>query len=570
MASGMLSIAQVLVVLAVFAGTTVLTEPRSRTGPAPREHDDANAATLAAAEYSDQQLTSEFFPQAETADIIRFLEQATWGPTPSLIAHVRNIGFEAFLNEQFDAPISSYPTLPLYPTARDPVTCPNDSDCQRDNYTLYLLQNQFFRNALYHPDQLRQRIAFALHQILVVSGIEVRLPAWMAPYLQLLDRHAFGNFRDLLHDISLNPAMGKYLDAAGNTKSAPNENYAREILQLFSIGTVTLNLDGTPQRDEGGRPIPAYTQADVNSFARVFTGWRLAPPPAPGVPNYIDPMIANESAHDVGEKTLLRGAILPAGQTAAQDLADAIDNIMHHANVGPFISKQLIQHLVTSNPSPAYVARVARVFNGREPGDRGNLRAVVRAILLDEEARGSLKTDASYGRLRHPVQFIVNILRAFKAKSADGTRQSDGYLNPRSKLMGMDLFNPPSVFSYFSPFTVVPGTSGIRGPEFGVFSTSTTLPRANFVNTMAFSNIPVSANAPNGTSLDLSGLETLAGTPAQLVDSLNHLLLHGAMSAAMRQSISDAVSAVASSNTRKRVGTAVYLVATSSQYQVQR
>jgi hypothetical protein len=512
---------------------------------------------------------SQFAPQPTTADIVRFLEQATWGPTPSLIAHVREIGFDAFLTEQFEAPISSYPKLPLYPTGRDESTCPDGSDCVRDNYTLYLLQTRFFRNALYGPDQLRQRMAFALHQILVVSGIEVRLPSWMAPYLRLLDRNAFGSFRQLLYEISLNPAMGKYLDVAGNTKANPNENYAREILQLFSIGTVKLNLDGTPQL-ENGQPIPAYTQTDVNNFARVFTGWKLAPAPEPGTPNYKCPMVADEAAHDRQEKILLRQVTLPPEQSAGADLDAAIDNIAYDSNAGPFISKQLIQHLVTSNPSPAYVARIARVFNGREPGYGGNLRAVVRAILLDSEARGSLKTDPTYGRLRHPVQFIVNILRAFDAKSADGTRESDGYLNPRSKPMGMDLFNPPSVFSYFSPAAVVPGTNGVRGPEFGILSTSTTLQRANFVNTMAFSNIPVSANAPYGTSIDLSGLEALSGNPAQLVDALDELLLHGSMSAAMRNSIIDAVSAVAVANTRKRAGTALYLVATSSQYQVQR
>jgi uncharacterized protein (DUF1800 family) len=513
---------------------------------------------------------SGFEPTLETADVVRFLEQATWGPTPDLIKHVQLIGFEEFLNEQFNTRASSYPRMPLYPTARDPVTCPNNSECQRDNYTLYQLQNQFFLNALYGSDQLRQRVAFALHQILVVSGVEVRLPGWMAPYLQLLDRHAFGNFRQLLHDISVNPAMGRYLDVTGNTKAHPNENYAREILQLFSIGTVRLNLDGTQQLDESGQPIPTYTQAEVNNFARVFTGWRLAPAPAPGVPNYIAPMVANESVHDVQAKTLLGGVVLPAGQNTATDLADAIDNIFNDPNVGPFISTQLIQHLVTSNPSRAYVSRVASVFNGEGASERGDLKAVVKAILLDKEARGTLKTGALYGRLRHPVQFITNMLRAFDAKSADRSTLSDGYLSFLSTPMGMDLFRPPSVFSYFSPTTVVPGTTGARGPEFGILSTSTALQRANFVQTIVFSNIPVSADAPNGTSIDLSGMQGLAGNPAELVDALNRLLLHGSMSEAMRQSIINAVSAVPPSSTLRRARTAVYLVATSSQYQVER
>jgi uncharacterized protein (DUF1800 family) len=502
------------------------------------------------------------------ADATRLLEQATWGPTPALVQHVQTVGFDRFLEEQFNAPASSYPTLPLYPTTRDTTTCPNGSTCQRDNYTMYPVQNRFFVNGLYGDDQLRQRVAFALHQIIVVSGVDITQPSWMTPYLQTLDRDAFGSFRQLLYDITINPAMGNYLDVNNNTKTRPNENYAREVLQLFSIGTARLNLDGTQQLDAAGQAIPTYDQTIVNNFARVFTGWRLAPG-ATGIPNYIDPMVVNESQHDTGSKTLLNGVTLPAGQGTAKDLADAIDNIVNDPNVGPFISKQLIQHLVTSNPTPEYVARIAAVFSGGG-GLRGDLRAVVKAILLDPEARGDVKSDQNYGRLRHPAQFILNLLRAFNARSADGTADSDGYLNPQSVNMGMDVFRPPSVFSYFSPNGVVPGTNGVRGPEFALFTTSTALRRDNFVNTMAFSRIAVSTNAPNGTALDLSAMQALATNPAQLVDALNARLMHGTMSPEMRQSIIDAVTAVAVTNPLKRARTAVYLVATSSQYQVER
>jgi uncharacterized protein (DUF1800 family) len=504
-----------------------------------------------------------------TADVIRFLEQSTWGPTPALIDHVRTVGFERFLDEQFNATASSYPTMPLFPTTRDEATCPSGSTCVRDNYTLYQVQNRFFVNALYGEDQLRQRVAFALHQIIVVSGVDITQPSWMTPYLQILDRNAFGNYRQLLQEISLNPAMGNYLDIANNNRTLPNENYAREILQLFSLGTVRLNTDGTQQLDATGQPIPTYTQETVNNFARVFTGWRFATAPAPGVPNYIDPMVAVATNHDTLAKTLLNGRMLPAGQTAARDLSDALDNIFEDDNIGPYISRQLIQHLVTSNPSPAYVGRVALVFNGAS-GSRGDLKAVVRAILLDPEARGDQKIDASYGRLRHPAQFIVNVLRAFNARSADGTTQSDGYLNPQAVNMGMDLFRPPSVFSYFSPSGTVPGSGGVRGPEFGLLTTSTALRRANFINTMAFSRIAVGANAPAGTSLDLAPLQALAGNPGTLVDTLNGLLLHGTMSNEMRTSVVNAVTAVAASNPLKRARTALYLVASSSQYQVER
>jgi len=518
----------------------------------------------------DWRLPADQTQHPSTADAVRFLEQATFGPTRDLIAHVRDIGFAAFLDEQFDAPASSYPTLPLYPTTRDDATCPAGSTCVRDNYSMYPLQTRFFVNALYGPDQLRQRVAFALHQMLVVSGVEVTQPSWMAPYLQTLDRHAFGSFRQLLFDISLNPGMGNYLDIANNTRSNPNENYAREILQLFSIGTVRLNLDGTTALDSTGQSIPTYTQDTINNFARVFTGWRFATAPATGVPNYIDPMVANNAQHDVGSKTLLNGAVLPANRTTVQDLNDAIDNIVNDPNVAPFIAKQLIQHLVTSNPSPAYVARVAGVFNRDGAGMRGNLESVVRAILLDDEARGDVKSDANYGRLRHPAQFIAGILRAFNARSADASGLSDGYLNPQAVNMGMDVFRPPSVFSYFSPSGTVPGTAGVRGPEFALYSTSTALTRANFVNTIVFSTIPVSTNAPTGTSLDLSPLTALAANPDALLDDLNTLLLHGTMSTAMRNTVRQAVLAVPATNALKRARTAVYLIATSSQYQVER
>ena len=519
--------------------------------------------------------------EASAADVTRLLEQATWGPTTAEIERVRSIGLRAFLDEQFATPVanpakgSNYPDL-AFPHIDSNLECSDtlgqalQQVCIRDKFTVYPVQQTFFLNVMGRPDQLRQRVAFALHQIIVVSGVEVTQPSWMAPYLQVLDRHAFGSYRQLLDEITRNPAMGNYLDVNGNTRTRPNENYAREILQLFSLGTIRLHPDGTPQLDESGNTMPTYTQEQVNAFARVFTGWRFAPAPAPGVPNYIDPMVVNGAQHDTGAKTLLNGVTLPAGQTTVQDLNDALDNIMEDPNVAPFVSRALIQHLVTSNPTPGYVARVASVFNGSGTGIRGDLRAVVRAILLDPEARGNAKPDPAYGRLRHPAQFIAGLLRAFDARSADGNGLSDGYLNPQSVNMGMDVFRPPSVFSYFSPGTVVPGSGGVRGPEFGLFTTSTALRRANFVNTMVFGRIAVSANAPAGTSLDFGPLLPLAPSPGTLVDALDSLLLHDTMSPEMRASIVSAVSAVSPANGLKRVRTAVYLIASSSQYQVER
>jgi uncharacterized protein (DUF1800 family) len=422
-------------------------------------------------------------------------------------------------------------------------------------------------------------VAFALHQIFVVSGTDVNLPSWMSPYLQTLDRNAFGNYRQLLQEVTLNPGMGLYLDMLGNSRSNPNENYAREVLQLFSVGLDKLNLDGTPQLDAQGKRIPTYDQTTITNFARVFTGWRLAAPKVTiiggvsyNVFNYQDPMIVtSENNHDTAQKVLLDGVVVPAGRNSTQDLAAALDNIFNHPNVGPFIGRQLIQHLVTSNPSPAYVERVARVFNnncaGLYPespcsGARGDLKAVVIAILLDPEARGDVKTDPSYGRLREPAGFITNILRA-------GSAASDGYLNPNAVSLDQDVFRPPTVFNYYPSDYVIPGTT-LNGPQFGILSTTTSLRRANFANTIIYNGIGVTANSPTGTQLNLTALQALAADPVALVNELDRVMMHSTMTPAVKTSIVNAVSTVTASNTLSRARMALYLVASSSQYQIER
>jgi uncharacterized protein (DUF1800 family) len=541
--------------------------------------------------------------QPSPADTIRFLEQSTFGQTSDLIAHIQQIGFDAFLDEQAAAPMTDYPDLPFWPQTR-PTSCMGD--CQRDNYTLYQLQRQFFTNALFGPDQLRQRVAFALGQILVTSAVDVPLPSWMRGYQQLLYSEAFGNFRQLLYDVTLNPAMGRFLNMVNNrcqtptpadanvcrngVKSQPNENYAREILQLFSIGTVVLNQDGTRVVDGSGNPISTYDQNTVEQFAKVFTGWVLAPalpgPPDVGgtVPNYRDQMVLHkdsqgrEDYHDRGPKILLNGVQLPGGQSTDQDLNAAIDNIADHPNVAPFISKQLIQHLVTSNPSTAYVQRIASVFVATRTSAT-QLFQVVRAILLDPEARGDPSTLPDfYGKLREPVQFITNVLRAFNAQS-DGVLDSVTVTVQGSSSaigaadMNQDVFNAPSVFSFYPPTARVPGES-VLGPQFVLFSSLTSLRRDNFINRVIFSTIPAAPpNRPSGTSIDLSAWVPLANDPNNLIDTLNALLLHGTMSDDMRQSVMTAVTSIPASNDsnrRMRVQTAIYLILTSSQYQVQR
>jgi uncharacterized protein (DUF1800 family) len=535
------------------------------------------------------------------ADAVRFLEQATWGPSTAELARVKSLGFKAWLDDQFNQPASSYPSLPLVPLDAA-QGCPQAdaaqrNACQRDNYTMYPLQVRFFQNALYGPDQLRQRVAWALHQIFVVSGRDIPYAAWLAYYLQTLDRNAFGNYRTLLNDITLNPAMGEYLDVRANTRVNPNENYAREVMQLFSIGLDELNADGTPRLDAAGRRIPTYTQDTITNFARVFTGWNLGPAKnftnASGVtfqvPNYQDPMIVTrETNHDTGQKVLLNGATLPPNQTAQADLNAALDNLFNHPNTGPFISKQLIQHLVTSNPSPAYVGRVARVFNNDCEAlyadgcanQRGNLRAVVRAVLLDPEARGDAKTDPAYGKLREPVQHITNVLRGVGATAFNNPAQpSDGVLGTRSRggdlpgALDQPVFQPETVFSYYSPLYEVPGTT-LTGPAFEILSTSTALRRANVVNTLVYTGVGTNADTPAGTSVNFAALDQQAGNPAQLVETLNALFMHGTMPAAAKTQITNVLNGINDADQavrfRKRSQAALYLFTTSPQFQVQR
>jgi uncharacterized protein (DUF1800 family) len=525
------------------------------------------------------------------ADTVRFLEQATFGPNWNLIEKVRTLGFNGFLQEQFAAPMTDYPDLPPMPTNR-PADC--TGECQRDNYTMYPLQVHFFKNALHGEDQLRQRVAFALSQILVVSGRDVNLSNWMRPYVQLLYGSAFGNYRQLLSDLTRNAAMGRYLDIVGSRcqtrtppdvnicrnglPTKPSENYARELLQLFSIGTELLHPDGTPVRDREGRPIPSYDQETVEELSRVLTGWIFAPQYAAGVPNYIEPLRlrsdgqGREDYHDFGPKKLLSGFTLPGGQGAEAELNAALDNIVNHPNTAPFISKQLIQHLVTSNPSPAYVQEVAGVFRG-QLGSATQLREVVQAILLHPEARGDGKTEVHYGKLREPVLFMTGLLRAFDASS-------DGVLNNLTVAespmgaaeLSQDVFRPPSVFSFYSPDVQIAGTDPpLLGPPFQLQSSMTALRRANFANQIVFANIPRTLpNRPTGTSIDLSRYAALADDVDALLSELDRLLLHGSMSPEMRQTLAEAVSVIPASSRLLRARQAIYLIATSSQYQVQR
>ena len=517
-------------------------------------------------------------PPATSLDVVRLLEQSTFGPTETLIAQVQTQGVEAFVDAQLDLPAT---TLGEYaPVLQGPAQiCPADISppgCYRDHFTAFPVSTQFFRNALAAPDQLRHRVAFALGQILVVSGDEVRSTYGIAGYQKLLLDDAFANFRQILGDITLSPAMGRYLNMVNNDKpnprkgTNPNENYARELMQLFSIGLVKLNPDGTPMLDGDGKPIPTYDQDAVEELARVFTGWTypLQPQAAPAGHNpvyYVGAMVAVETNHDTGQKTILDGVVLPAGQTAQKDLDDALDVIFKHGNVGPFIGKQLIQHLVTSNPTPAYVARIAAVFADDGTGIRGNMRAVVRAILLDPEARGDTKTDPSYGKLREPTLLVTGLARALET-------QSDGvYLRNIAANLEQDVYQAPSVFSFYPPDNALPGTMLLSPPSV-LFDSTTALGRSNFVYALVYRGTApdTTVDGATGTTTSLASFAGSAGDPSMLLDRLDVLLMHRTMSADMRQSIVDAVSGVPATDPTGRVRMAAYLIGSSAQYQVER
>lgn len=514
------------------------------------------------------------------ADAARFLDQSTWGPSEAGIQEIQQKGFERFLNEQFTIPASSLGSYinPNQAGAGCPAGTADYAVCVRDKNTAFPLQIKFFQNALYGRDQLRQRLAFALSQILVVSALKINQPYSLAPYQDLLAKNAFGNFRDILMAITLSPAMGRYLDMVNNSKpdpasgTAPNENYARELLQLFSIGIFKLNRDGTLQKDAIGRPTPAYDEETIEGFSHAFTGWTYPTRPGntPQVLNpayYVGPMVAVASNHDTGTKKLLDGVVLPAQQTPEKDLNDAINNVFNHPNVGTFIGKQLIQHLVTSNPSPAYVSRVTDAFNDNGQGVRGDMKAVTRAILLDAEARGDAKTDPRYGKLREPVKFIAGILRALDGKS-DGV-----FLRAQSAAMGQDVYQAPSVFNFYPPAYPLPGTS-LVSPVSAIHTAATALGRANFVYTLLYTNDGIAPDTTVtgaiGTKIDLSSFTALADDPEKLMDKLDRLMMHRSMSGAMRDIVIQAVNAVPAGDRLTRARTAVYLVATSPQYQVEK
>ena len=467
----------------------------------------------------------------------RFLEQASWGPSAESSAHLQDVGFEAWLAEQFATPPTLY----------------KSSNNTADNLTDE--QSEFFVHAVTGKDQLRQRVAFALAQIFVVSGLKTGQPRQMVPYQNMLLQDAFGTYAKVLRDVTLSPTMGVYLDMVnddkGSSGTSPNENYARELMQLFSIGTVGLNPDGS----ETGKP--TYDQNTITEMARALTGWTF-----PGKPitqghnpeNFDGPMIAVESNHDEAAKVIVGATKLPAGQSAEKDLDDVLHALSVHPNSAPFISLRLIQHLVTSDPSPNYLRRVTEVF----ASSRGDLKAVVTQVLMDPEARAGDDPNAAAseksGHWREPLLALVAMMRSLGADV-----RADNRIERFSTTLGQRLFYPESVFNDYSPLYRT--STGLLAPEFELLSSGAALMRANVVRNLLEKGL-------NGDAqFDLTPLVSLAGSPPDLVDAVDHAFLYGRLPATLKPEIVAAVSATHDYNLRVR--NAIYLVASSALYQVQ-
>ncbi len=510
---------------------------------APKTLPTAGMVTVSARSQADNTTTataSVTIQDVTVARNARFLDQVTFGPTPGLIARVREIGIDAFLEEQFNAPESAWPAL---------------STNQRS-----ALIDAFFANALLGQDQLRQRVIFALSEILVISMNKNTNSNEIIPWLQLLSRNAFGNYRTMLKELTIDASMGKFLDLAnsGVGSGAPNENYPREVMQLFSIGLAQLNQDGSIKKDANGNAIPTYTQTDVVELAKALTGWTYnnatGTTRSYGNYNYYPgPMIPVPGKHVTTAKTIL-GQGLPAGQTAQQDLEGAIDILFNHPNVGPFIATRLIRALVTSNPSPEYISRVAGVFNNNGQGVRGDMKAVIRAIILDEEARNDTPA-ATFGRLRTPVQHTTAVCRALAINPGKATQFAYLFYD-----MNEGMLDAPSVFGHYSPMYRIPKSNGLYGPEFQIYSPSDAVNRANFLYYLMADPWPIDPA--------LAPLIAIAGNPTALVNAVDNLLLYGRMSASTRASITTALASMPDNNAR--VLTAVYLTVTSGEHLVQR
>ena len=547
-------------------------------------------------------------PLVSPEDASRFLEQATFGATDASIHHLSLIGYQAWLNEQFAMP----PTL--HEPAVEHAVILNNPPCAAGNVkcnaALFvqnasdegLVQDTFWQQSIAGNDQLRQRVEYALSELTVISGepnFSIQsMPRGEANYYDVLGADAFGNFRTLLQDVTLNPMMGQFLNTLGNDKgnatTDPDENYAREVMQLFTIGLYQLNDDGSQKLDSTGKPIPTYSNTDVMGMAAVFTGWGWNIPGnsgdtawgncciyvGPGYGEELLPMQSFPSHHSTVQKQFL-GVTIPAsaGADTESDLKIALDTLFNHPNLPPFFCKQMIQHLVTSNPSPAYVGNCSAVFKDDGTGVRGNLQAVISEILLDPAARDAASDFANpqYGKVREALLRYTEWARAFTAQSRTGSYDIGSTEDPIWGLGEMSL-RSPTVFNWFAPGFVPPGTSiaaaGLVAPEMQMTNVSTVVGYINYMQGA------IGSSATSGPDMFSNYEEEmrLAGTPTGLLDRINLLLMAGEMDSTMYGQILSAIGAIdvpagdqnaINAALQNRVETAIYLTMASPEFSAQ-
>ena len=512
-------------------------------------------------------------------DAARFLSQASFGATgPAQVDALVTQGFDGWLTAQFAKPAALHIDYLNGQRGRDQKAGEKPYLAEETSY------EAVWQQWLNGEDQLRARVSWALLQIFVISNIapDIR-PAAMSSYLDMLNRNAFGNWRTLLQDVALHPAMGYYLNMLESEKenagkgTHPNENFAREVLQLFSIGLIQLNADGAPKLDAAGKTQPSYDENVVKGFAKAFSGWSFG-----GLDNtkssqfhnhddndealWVVPMKAWSTYHSSGDKLLLDGKTLTAGQTPEKDMADALDAIFQHANVPPFFSKQLIQRLVTSNPSPAYVGRVAAVFVNDGAGVRGNLKAVVRAVLMDAEARGD-NPAANIAKQREPVIRFANMLRGLGAKSTSGLNRIQ-YLDSSDDALGQSPLLAPSVFNFYAPGYRPAGPIAAQGwvaPEFQISGETAVAGSLNFFADL-FNGGGYGWPEEHRLKLDLASLAALDA--AALIDRLDLLFFNLGMSAATRERLTTLIGAVKGKT--DKVKAALIVTALSPDHVIQR
>jgi endo-chitodextinase len=516
----------------------------------------------------------------------RFLTQATFGPRTAEINALANGNFAAWIDQQIATPAQSHLKFLEDSKARRAAAAADGKADFREEDSYEAIWQQW----LWHNDQLRARMSFALSQIMVISNVAPDIyPEAMSAYMDTLNKHAFSTYRELLEAVTLQPAMGYYLNMMGSEKEdpaknrLPNENFAREVLQLFSVGLYELNQDGSRKLEATGKPISTYDESIVKGFAQAFTGWNFSGNDTTKSDTFDHPkeswrtpLEAWPSRHSTGTKKLLNGVLLPAGQSPQADMKAALDNIANHPNVGPFVGRQLIQRFVTSNPSPQYIARISAVFENNGRGVRGDLGAVIKAILLDAEARNAPQlATPGIGKQREPVIRFANILRAFNGMSKNGLNSID-YLDSADSALGQSPLLAPSVFNFFSPNYTRPGklaAAGLVAPEFQITNEIQTIGTANF-----FFNLVSDEGYGYGDSrvvLNLTPATALAHNPIALVDFLDGLLTYGQLSQNTRNTIIDSLAAMHFHDDddwdrRKRVRTALTLLVLSGDFVIQK